>query len=242
MLSVILPVYNECNRLAASIDRLDNYLAANYDRYEIIIVEDCSTDGSYEIASHICEYRKNTVLLHNDRRLGRGASLAIAIRKARGKFVAYMDTDLATDLSHVRELIGGLARGASVTTGSRLMRGARIERPADRDIASKAYNSLARLLFGSRIHDHQCGFKGFNKRDILDVIGQVRDNHWFWDTELLIICQHRGLKVSEFPVRWVHNGGNSMNASKVKVLKDSYVMGKKLLELKLRLSVNHSRK
>jgi hypothetical protein len=115
------------------------------------------------------------------------------------------------------------------------MRNSNISRPAGRDIASRGYNALVRLLFGSRLHDHQCGFKGFNKKDILEVIGEVRDNHWFWDTELLIRCQVRGLKVSEFPVNWVHNGGDSVNPSKVKVLKDSYVMGKKLLELKLRI-------
>lgn len=235
MLSVILPVYNECNRLAASVDRLDRYLAAHYERYEIIVIEDCSTDGSYDMARLACEGRKNAVLLHNDRRLGRGASLAIAIRKARGDLVVYMDADLATDLRHVRELVDGLRQGAVVTTGSRLMRDSHISRPASRDIASRGYNALVRLLFGSRLCDHQCGFKGFDKKVALEIIGQVRDNHWFWDTELLILCQKRGLKVSEFPVRWVHNGGDRANASKVKVLRDACTMGKKLLELRLRM-------
>jgi len=235
MLSVILPVFNECNRLAASVDKLDRYLGANYDRYEIIVIEDCSTDGSYEVARQACMGRDSIVLLHNDRRLGRGTSLAIAIRKARGDFVMYMDVDLATDIRHTRALVDSLAQGASVATGSRLMRDSNTSRPAGRDIASRGYNALVRLLFGSRLHDHQCGFKGFNKKDILEVIGQVRDNHWFWDTEMLILCQARGLKVSEFPVSWVHNGGDSVNPSKVKVFKDSYIMGKKLLDLKLRM-------
>ncbi len=189
MLSVILPIYNECNRLATSLDLLDRYLVANYDRYEIIVIEDCSTDGSYDVARQICRDRKNVVLLHNDRRLGRGTSLAIAIRKSSGDLVMYMDADLATDIRHTRTLVEGLVQGASVITGSRLMRDSHISRPPGRDIASRGYNALVRLLFGSRLHDHQCGFKGFNKKDVLEVIGQVRDNHWFWDTELLILCQ-----------------------------------------------------
>jgi hypothetical protein len=70
---------------------------------------------------------------------------------------------------------------------------------------------------------------------VLPVIDRVQDNHWFWDTELLILCQKLGMKVVEFPIRWEHNGGNNLNPSKVKVLKDSFLMGKKLLNLKYRL-------
>jgi glycosyltransferase involved in cell wall biosynthesis len=235
MLSVILPVYNECNRLEACVDRLDNYLRGEFNSYEIMIVEDNSTDGSYEIARHVADENRNVRLMHNDIRLGRGSSLAAAIKKARGDYVVYMDADLATDICHTRTLVDGLVDGASVTTGSRLMRNSRAHRPLSRDIASRSYNSMVRLLFGSRLYDHQCGFKGFRKQDVLKVIDRVRDNHWFWDTELLIVCQRLGMKVIEFPVRWEHNGGNNLNASKVKVLKDSVLMGKKLLKLKYRL-------
>jgi glycosyltransferase involved in cell wall biosynthesis len=235
MLSVILPVYNECNRLDACVGRLDRYLAGEFDRYEILIIEDNSTDESYDIARILAGANENVVLMHNERRLGRGASLVAAIKKARGDFVVYMDVDLATDINYTRMLVDGLAGGAAVTTGSRLMKDSTTKRPLSRDIASRSYNSLVRLLFGSKLYDHQCGFKGFRKRDVLKVIDRVRDNHWFWDTELLILCQQQGMKIVEFPVRWEHNGGNNLNASKVKVLKDSVSMGKKLLKLKYRL-------
>jgi glycosyltransferase AglD len=235
MLSVVLPVYNECNRLEACVGRLDKYLAGEFDRYEIMIIEDHSTDESYEIARRIAGANRNVVLMHNERRLGRGTSLAAAIKKARGDLVVYMDVDLATDISHTRQLVDGLAGGAAVTTGSRLMKDSAARRPLSRDIASRSYNSLVRLLFGSKLYDHQCGFKGFRRKDVLEVIDRVQDNHWFWDTELLIICQQLGMKVIEFPVRWEHNGGDSLNPSKVKVLKDSVSMGKKLLKLKYRL-------
>lgn len=234
-LSVVLPVYNECNRLTACVDRLDKYLKKEFGSYEIMIVEDNSTDTSYEVARRIAEKNRNVVLMHNDRRLGRGASLAAAIRKARGDLVVYMDVDLATDIRHTRTLVDRLKAGASITTGSRLMKESRVNRPASREIASRSYNFFVRLLFGSRLCDHQCGFKGFRKSDMLKVIDRVQDNHWFWDTELLVICQRMGMKVVEFPVRWKHNGGDSLNASKVKVLQDSVLMGKKLLRLKYRL-------
>ncbi len=235
MLSVILPVYNECNRLEACVDRLDKYLTNEFERYEILIIEDNSTDGSYDIARCLAGANENVVLMHNERRLGRGSSLVAAIKNARGDFVIYMDVDLATDISYTRMLVDGLAGGAAVTTGSRLMKDSSARRPLSRDIASRSYNSLVRLLFGSKLYDHQCGFKGFRKRDVLKVIDRVQDNHWFWDTELLILCQQLGMKIVEFPVRWEHNGGNNLNASKVKVLRDSVSMGKKLLKLKYRL-------
>ena len=238
MLSAVLPVYNECNRLEACVSRLEGYLWQHYEPFEIIVAEDGSTDGSAEIARQIACRDPNVVLLQSDRRLGRGTSLAQALNIARGDYVVYMDADLATDLRHVRELVEGLANGATVATGSRLMQNSQAQRPAARDVASRGYNALVRLLFGSQLCDHQCGFKGFDRRAVLPLLGQVRDNHWFWDTELLIVCQKAGLRVCEFPVHWVHNGGDALNVSKVRVLRDSWQMGLKLLRLKYRLTVH----
>jgi len=235
MLSVILPTYNECNRLEACVAKLELYLSAIYPSYEIIIAEDNSTDGSYEIARGITEKNPRVILLHNDSRLGRGTSLSAAIKKARGNYIIYMDVDLATDISYIRKLVESLEIGFSIATGSRLMMGSNANRPLSRDVASKAYNMFVRLLFRSPIYDHQCGFKGFNRKDIIGVIDLVQDNHWFWDTELLLIGEKIGLKIDEFPVDWKHNGGNNLNGSKVRVLKDAHYMGIRLLKLKYRL-------
>jgi glycosyltransferase involved in cell wall biosynthesis len=235
MLSIIFPVYNECNRLEDCVSRVEAYLSKEFQSVEIIIAEDNSTDGSYDIARRIAASDRNVVLLHNEHRLGRGSSLAAAIRRSRGEYVIYMDVDLATDIGNIRRLVEGLQRGAVVSTGSRLMRDANASRPLARDVASRAYNFLVRLLMGSKLYDHQCGFKGFNRTAVLPLLDLVRDNHWFWDTELLVICQRRGLKVDEFPVTWLHNGGNNLNASKVRVLKDAKDMGARLLKLKYRL-------
>jgi glycosyltransferase involved in cell wall biosynthesis len=233
-LSVILPVYNECNRLEDCIGKVDGYLSGVYSSYEIIVIEDSSTDNSYEIAKEVAARNNHVVLLHNDRRLGRGASLNEAIRASRSDLVMYMDVDLATDISYIERLVTPLKNGVSLTTGSRLMKDSKAVRPLSRDIASRSYNTFVRVLFGSRVYDHQCGFKGFKKKDIEPVLGYIRDNHWFWDTELLIVCQKLGLVVDEFPVTWKHNGGNNMNPSKVKVVHDSLYMGKRLIKLKIR--------
>jgi glycosyltransferase involved in cell wall biosynthesis len=232
--SVILPVYNECNRLQSCVQIVDDYLSRNYPSYEIIIVEDNSTDNSYAIAKDIASANKNVRLLHNSRRLGRGASLKEAILESRSDIVLYMDVDLATDISYIRQLVDSIKDGASIATGSRLIKDSKTERPLSRDIASRSYNTLTRLMFKSPIYDHQCGFKSFNKKGILPMLNLITDNHWFWDTELLIACQSQGIRITEFPVTWKHNGGNDKNASKVKVVKDSAYMGKRLINLKIR--------
>jgi glycosyltransferase involved in cell wall biosynthesis len=213
---------------------VDGYLSRNFASYEIIVVEDNSSDNSYSIAKDIAAGNKNVVLLHNDRRLGRGSSLNEAIMESHSNIVLYMDVDLATDIGYIRYLVDSIKGGASMATGSRLMKGSRTERPISRDVASRSYNALSRLLFRSKIYDHQCGFKGFNKKDILPILGRIQDNHWFWDTELLIVCQKLGMRIDEFPVSWKHNGGNNKNASKVKVFKDSLYMGRRLARLKVR--------
>ncbi len=90
---------------------------------------------------------------------------------------------------------------------------------------------------GSKVHDHQCGLKGFNKKSVMPLLDIVHDNHWFWDTELLMICQKCRLQIGEFPVTWLHNGGNNLNASKVKVFKDAKNMGIRRIKLKYRIVI-----
>lgn len=235
MLSVILPVYNEEARLAASVDAIQGYMARRGRPFEIVIAEDGSSDGSYKVAKALSEKRPGIIILHSDSRLGRGESLNRAIRICRGEYVIYMDADLATDLGHIEEVAERLGAGASVVTGSRLMPGSSTDRALSRDVASRAYNGLARLLFGSAVHDHQCGFKGFNKKDVLGLTGLVEDKHWFWDTELLIQAQRRGFRVDEIPVQWVHAGGDGRK-SKVSLTRDTIYMGWSLVRMRWRLS------
>jgi glycosyltransferase involved in cell wall biosynthesis len=239
-LSVILPVYNEHDRLGTCVDTLSEYLDRTFGDYEIIIAEDDSPDGSYEVAKAIAAGHKSVAVLHNDRRLGRGASLSRAIMASKGDRIIYMDVDLATNLGHIKPLVDHIEQGAAIATGSRLMKGSKVTRPMARDVPSRAYNLLVRILFGSKIYDHQCGFKAFDRKAVIEMLGFPEDEHWFWDTELLVYAQRSGYRVDEMPVVWVHNGGNDLSGSKVRVIKDSLDMGRHLLRLKWRLMRNNS--
>ena len=109
-------------------------------------------------------------LFHSDERLGRGKALNRAISESKGEIICYYDVDLATDMQHLPELIHAIRDGADIATGSRLMQGSDIKRTGGREIASHSYNFLVRLFLGSRIHDHQCGFKAFNKGYIVRLL------------------------------------------------------------------------
>ena len=164
-------------------------------------------------------------LLHSDTRLGRGTALNHAIREAQGSIVCYYDVDLATDMQHLPELIEAIRSGADIATGSRLLPESDIRRTEGREIASRSYNFLVRCILGSRLFDHQCGFKAFNKAKILPILSTIRSNHWFWDTELLVRAQRRGYKVTEFPVRWRAGKGTTVR------VKDVFGMGSSILRL-----------
>lgn len=232
MISVVIPVHNEARVLAAGIARLKKALDSLGTEYEVIISEDGSTDGSTGIAKKLADGSSGKIrLLASEKRLGRGISLANAIRSARGDIVVYTDADLATDLGHLGELVREIDGGMDIVTGSRLLPGSVVEgRHFVREFFSRGYNLLLRILFRTSVRDHQCGFKAFRKSAVIPLLDEVKDKHWFWDSELLIRAQRKGLKVSEIPVRW-----SDRKQSGVNLQTDIPYMG--LAALKLRLSL-----
>ncbi|MDI3487853.1 MAG: glycosyltransferase AglD [Methanosarcinales archaeon] len=200
--SIIIPAYNAHDTLPLAVSTAIEHLSRMGCTYEVIIAEDGSTDGTDEVARELSCTHENVVHLHSEERLGRGRALARAIELSHGDVVMYMDADLATHPSHIRELVESVLQGCDVATGSRLVQESSAQRSTGRLLASVVFNTMVRVLLGSRVHDHQCGFKAFRRERILPLLRQVRDAHWFWDTEVLVRAQHRGMRVCEIPVRW----------------------------------------
>ena len=159
-----------CTHLRLLFPRSIEILSRITEGFELIIAEDGSTDGSAEFVQEYEQSDTRIHLLHSDERLGRGKALNRAIYEAKGKIVCYYDVDLATDMQHLPELIDAIRKGADIATGSRLMPGSDIIRTGGREIASRSYNFLVRIFLGSKIFDHQCGFKAFNKEHILPIL------------------------------------------------------------------------
>jgi len=223
--TVVIPVYNDLYSLEIAIPRSIEILSRITDRFELIIAEDGSTDGCAELVRQYEQRDTRIHLLHSDERLGRGKALNRAIYESGGNIICYYDVDLATDMQHLPELIGAIREGADIATGSRLMPGSDSVRTGGREIASRSYNFLVRLFLGSRIYDHQCGFKAFNKEYILPILPSIHSNHWFWDTEILVRTQRHGARIREFPVRWRAGKGTPVK------VKDVFEMGSSILRL-----------
>ncbi|MCG1002236.1 MULTISPECIES: flippase-like domain-containing protein [Halobacterium] len=225
--SVVLPAYNEAatieETVRTTLSTLDAFLPAG--SYEVIVAEDGCEDDTPEIASRLAAEDGRVRHFHSDERLGRGGALNAAFRAANGETLAYFDTDLATDMRHLEELIESVrSERADVATGSRWIPGERADRPAKRGIPSRAFNLAVRGLLGSELRDHQCGFKAFSREAFESLVDEVEDDHWFWDTEMLVRAQRRGFTVEEFPVDWTPKGD-----SKVDLVRDVFGMGSQIL-------------
>lgn len=233
--SVILPAYNEADTIEATVDRTLETLSSFLpdDVVEIIITEDGCTDRTPEIAARLAKNDHRIIHLHSDSRLGRGAALERAVRCANGDVVAYLDTDMATDMVHLEELIETVRSGeADIVTGSRWVPGHEADRPLNRSIPSRGFNALVGLLLRSSLRDHQCGFKAFDRTALLDIIENVEDEHWFWDTEVLVRAQRAGYCVQEIPVKWTPRGD-----TKVDLIRDVFGMGSQIVRTWWQLSV-----
>lgn len=223
--TAIIPVFNDHRSLEIAIPRSVEALSRITEDFELIVAEDGSSDNSADLVIRYKQTDSRIHLLHSDKRLGRGKALNQAISESKGKIVCYYDVDLATDMRHLPELIQEIRDGADIATGSRLMPGSDIVRSGGREIASRSYNFLVRLFLGSRVYDHQCGFKAFNKEHIICLLPAIQSNHWFWDTELLVRAQRSGYVVREFPVRWRAGKGTTVK------LNDIFEMGSSILRL-----------
>jgi putative flippase GtrA len=203
-IDVVVPVHDEQAVLESSIRRLHRFLAAELPfSWQIVIADNASTDATPQIARALARELPGVRVLALDRK-GRGRALRAAWSQSRARVVAYMDVDLSTDLRALLPLVAPLLSGHSdLAIGTRLARGARVVRGPKRELISRAYNGLLHATLRARFSDAQCGFKAV-RRDVLErLLPDVRDEEWFFDTELLVLAQRRGLRIHEVPVDWV---------------------------------------
>lgn len=231
MITVVLPVYNDRTALETAIPTSLEILSAYGRSFELIVAEDGSADGSRECVEEWEKRDSRVRLLHSDERQGRGRALNRALVESRGEIFCYYDVDLATDIDHLSTLLDRIRDGAAVATGSRLMPESRIIRSGDREVASRGYNVLVRVFLGSKLQDHQCGFKAYRADVLRELVPKIRASHWFWDTESLVLAQRAGFQVDEFPVVWTQGLGTTVR------FKDVYGMGTDILKMWWRLHV-----
>ncbi len=201
---VIVPVYNEQATLEDSIRRLHDFLSTTFPfTWQIVVADNASTDGTPFIAAALADELAGVTHLRLDRK-GRGLALREAWSRSDARVVSYMDVDLSTDLRGLLPLVAPLLSGHSdVAIGSRLARGADVVRGPKRELISRTYNTILHATLRVRFTDAQCGFKAVTRGAAAQLLPQIRDDGWFFDTELLVLAGRDGLRIHEVPVDWV---------------------------------------
>lgn len=208
---VVVPAHDEVAVLAATVRTLHRHLTGHLTGpWQLTIAENASTDGTAEEADRLAEQLPDVRVVHVPA-AGRGGALRAAWTTSTAAIVSYMDADLSTDLDSLVPLLDAVASGrADVAIGSRLVAGAAVDRRRGREVISRTYNVIVRTLLGARFHDAQCGFKALRRDTAMGLLPQVHDDGWFFDTELLLLAQRRGLRIEEVPVRWIDDPHSSV--------------------------------
>ena len=201
---VVVPVFNEQDALARSVRRLHAFLTESFPfTWRIVIADNASTDRTASIASALAARLPGVTHLRLERK-GRGHALRAAWSASGARVMTYMDVDLSTDLRALLPLVAPLLSGHSdVAIGTRLASGSQVVRGPKREFISRSYNHLLHAALRVRFSDAQCGFKAISADVARTLLPDVRDDAWFFDTELLVLAQRRGLRIHEVPVDWV---------------------------------------
>jgi dolichyl-phosphate beta-glucosyltransferase len=219
-LSIVIPAYNEEYRLPRTLVRIRDYLAARDCTWEIIVVDDGSTDGTARVTEEWRVQIPAMRLVANGRNRGKGFSVRHGMLEARGRVALFTDADLSAPIEEADKLFAALG-DAGIAIGSRAMDRTLIEvhQSRLRELAGIIFNFLVRMMTGLPFVDTQCGFKAFRREPCLIIFEQQRTEGFGFDPEILYLAKRHGLRTVEVPVRWAHDP-----ATKVRVGRDSLKM------------------
>ena len=231
LIDIVVPVLNEEKILQKSITTLDEYMAKHLPyRYQITIADNGSQDKTLEIAKNLAEKHQSVQVVSLAER-GRGRALKQVWQNSPADILTYMDVDLSTSLDDFMPMIQPLVAGeAGVAIGSRLAKGAKTTRGLKREFISRCYNNIIKGTSGTKFSDAQCGFKAIRRDVAAKFLPKIKDNEWFFDTELLIKTERAGVPIHEQPVTWIEDTDSRVKIVKTAVddLKGLYRVNKEL--------------
>jgi dolichyl-phosphate beta-glucosyltransferase len=231
-LSIVIPAYNEYERLSRSLEILSAHLARSGHRdVEVIIVDDGSTDGTADLARDWSARWPALALVQLPTNQGKGAALRAGVAATRGDVVAFADADLSAPIEQLELLMSDLA-DAEIAILSRALAGTRLERRQSRprEAMGKLYALLAQLLLIRGVPDAQCGLKAYRGSLGRELFARARETGVLFDTEILLMAAQRGVRISQRPALWRHDPDSRLHFG----LSGSLGIALALLRLKLR--------
>ena len=202
--SIIIPAYNEAQRIGATLEKVVAHIAAAGWQAEVLVVNDGSSDSTAALVQNYAATHPQVRLLENPGNRGKGYSVRNGMRQATGDLLLFTDSDLSAPIAEAGKLFVRIAAGADVAIGSRWLDPAlqTARQPFYRQLFGRMFNLLLRLILGLRFKDTQCGFKAFTRPAAQRIFARQRIERWGFDPELLFLAARLGLKVEEVPVEW----------------------------------------
>lgn len=229
-LSVVIPAYNEEKRIGRTLVAIRKFLQEKHWDYELIVVDDGSSDQTAHIVKHAFSgVHDRHRLISNERNRGKGYSVRRGMLEANGEFILFTDADLSTPIEEVVKLLDSLLNGFDLAIGSRALHGSQVEVHQNfiREMMGKIFNRISRWFLFKEIRDSQCGFKCFKHDPAKALFSSQKVDGFAFDAEIVYLAQKLGYKICEVPVIW----RNSV-ASKVQILSDPLKMFSDLIRIR----------
>lgn len=229
-LSIVVPAYNEEERLPRTLARLHEYYSAQDYEFDVVVVSDGSTDGTVALVREFAQAHPHFSLIEYSPNRGKGYAVRRGMLEAQGDLVLFCDADLATPQEETEKLLAHIRDGANVAIGSRPLRESRLEKhqPLFRELLGRLFNKVVQALAIKGIDDTQCGFKLFTHGASQEVFSRCKFDGFSFDFESLMVARDLGYRIDEVPIRWSHQEG-----SKVVLLRDGPRMLRDLVRLRL---------
>jgi dolichyl-phosphate beta-glucosyltransferase len=230
MISIVIPVFNEENRIYSTLERIVQYVKQEWKYFEIIIVNDGSTDKTNSVLQEISNNFKNIRIISFNENRGKGFAISKGVISANGDFILTTDADLSCPIEELKKLFLFLHKGFDIVISSRALEDSNIivSQPYYRKCMGKIFNMLVRFLVINKFKDTQCGFKLFKKEAAKTVFGASRINGFCYDVETLFLASKMKFRVIEVPVQWLNSP-----SSRVRLFKDPLRMFFDLLKIRI---------
>lgn len=227
--SIVIPAYNEAERIGVTLENVVAYAAKMGWAAEIIVVNDGSRDTTPQVVRQWAQRNPIIRLLENPRNRGKGYSVRHGMMEATGDVLLFTDADLSSPIYEAEKLIAALAKGADIAIGSRWVQAdLQTERqPLYRQFFGRIYNLLLPIILGLHFKDTQCGLKAFTPRAARAIFPRLRIDRWGFDPEILFLAVKAGMKIAEVPVEWGHD-----NRSKINPVTDGFRMFTEMLRIR----------